>query len=76
MKNPWTQKNPLLSMWLSGANAVGGAARSQASAAIQRELTRASRTAGTDANAWIVDFWSAALGVPARPKKRRRRPRG
>ena len=73
MKNPWTKKNPFLSMWLSGANAVGGAARSQASAAISREVTRASRNAGADASAQIVDFWSAALGAPAKPKKRRRR---
>jgi hypothetical protein len=73
MKNPWIKKNPFLSMWLSGANAVGGAARSQASAAIQRELTRTSRSAGADASAQIVDFWSAALGAPAKPKKRRRR---
>ena len=28
MANPWTKKNPLLSMWLSGANAVAGKARS------------------------------------------------
>ena len=27
MANPWTKKNPLLSMWLSGANAVAGRAR-------------------------------------------------
>lgn len=73
MKNPWTKKNPFLSMWLSGANSVGGAARSQASAAVHRELTRASRNAATEASAQIVDFWSAALGAPAKPKKRRRR---
>ncbi len=41
MNNPWTKKNPFLSMWLSGANAIGGAARSQAAASIQREVTRA-----------------------------------
>ena len=73
MKNPWTKENPFLSMWLSGANAIGGAARSQAAASIQREVTRASRNAGADASAQIVDFWSAALGAPAKPKKRRRR---
>jgi len=73
MKNPWTKKNPFLSMWLSGANAVGGAARRQASAAMSRELTRASRKPGADASAQVLEFWSAALGAPARPKKRRRR---
>ena len=30
MKNPWLKKNPLMSMWLSGANAMLGVARSQA----------------------------------------------
>jgi hypothetical protein len=29
MTNPWIKKNPFLSMWLSGVNAVGSAARSQ-----------------------------------------------
>lgn len=32
MKNPWLKKNPMLSMWLSGANAVAGAARSRVTA--------------------------------------------
>ena len=73
MKNPWIKKNPFLSMWLSGANRVGGAARGQASAAIHRELTRASRTVATDASAQTVEFWSAALSGATKPKKRRRR---
>ena len=73
MKNPWTKKNPFLSMWLSGANAVGGAARSHASAAGRRELARVSRGAADQANAQILDFWRAALGAAPKPKKRRRR---
>ncbi|WP_316157752.1 hypothetical protein [Cupriavidus sp. BIC8F] len=32
MKNPWLKKNPMLSMWLSGANGVIGAARERAMA--------------------------------------------
>ena len=28
MKNPWLKKNPFMSMWLSGANAITGKARS------------------------------------------------
>ena len=39
MKNPWTKKNPFMSMWLSGANAVAGAARSQATAAAKKQAT-------------------------------------
>ena len=31
MRNPWSKKNPLMSLWLSGANAVAGAAREQLS---------------------------------------------
>ncbi|MFM0171166.1 hypothetical protein [Paraburkholderia sediminicola] len=56
MKNPWMKKNPFLSMWLSGANAVAGSARGHATAAAKR---------GTTA------FWTAAL-APPKPKKKRR----
>ena len=45
MKNPWLKKNPLMSLWLSGANKVTGAARGQAAAAVKREATRASKDA-------------------------------
>jgi hypothetical protein len=55
MKNPWMKKNPFLSMWLSGANAVAGSARGHATAAAKR---------GTTA------FWTAAL-APPKPKKKR-----
>jgi hypothetical protein len=56
MKNPWMKKNPFLSMWLSGANAVAGSARGHATAAAKR---------GTTA------FWTAAL-APPKPKKKKR----
>ena len=45
MKNPWLKKNPLMSLWLSGANKVAGAVRGQAAAAVKREATRASKVA-------------------------------
>ena len=32
MFNPWLKKNPFMSMWLSGANAVAGKARSAGAA--------------------------------------------
>jgi len=57
MKNPWTKKNPFMSMWLSGANRVAGSARGQASAAAKRQA---------------VDFWTTAL-TPPKPKKRKSR---
>ena len=39
MANPWTKKNPFLSMWLSGLNAVLGAARGQTMAAAKRQAS-------------------------------------
>lgn len=69
MKNPWTKKNPYLSMWLSGANAIGGAARSR----IQSEARRQVSTATADMNRQVTDFWMQALtGKPA-PRKRKRK---
>ena len=29
MKNPWTKRNPFMSMWLSAANTVAASARKQ-----------------------------------------------
>lgn len=41
MKNPWTKKNPFLSLWLSAANSVLGSARGHATAAVRREAGKA-----------------------------------
>jgi hypothetical protein len=73
MKNPWTKKNPFMSMWLSGAHKAAGAARSQAAATFAREAARARKSATTAANEQILDFWSAALGGPAGKSRKRRR---
>ncbi len=73
MKNPWLKKNPLMSMWLSGANKVAGAARGQAAAAVKRETTRASKEAIAEGNKQLLDFWGAAAGRATRPKVRKRR---
>ena len=40
MSNPWLKKNPWLSLWLSGANAVAGQARSQVAAEAKRATQR------------------------------------
>lgn len=69
MKNPWTKKNPFLSMWLSGANAVAGAARSRATA----EARRQAATMMTQGSRQVAELWGDALGVPR--KKRRKKPR-
>lgn len=73
MKNPWLAKNPLLSMWLSGANKVAGTARGQATAAIKREATRAANEASVAATSQVLDFWAGALAAPKKPRSKRRR---
>lgn len=37
MANPWTKKNPLMSMWLSAANTWAGAARGAVAAQAKRQ---------------------------------------
>jgi hypothetical protein len=61
--NLWTKKNPLLSMWLSGANAMAGKMRGPALAAISRQRVAASKQ--------VARFWTDAWLKPARPKRRR-----
>lgn len=68
MGNPWTKKNPFMSIWLSSANSVMGSARAQATAATKRQVAAAQ----ADAAKQIVDFWSGKAAAP-RPKKKSRR---
>jgi hypothetical protein len=37
MTNPWMKKNPFMSLWLSGANAVANRARGQATATAKQQ---------------------------------------
>ena len=73
MKNPWLKKNPLMSLWLSGASKVAGAARGQAAAAVKREATRASKDAVAEGTRQVLDFWGGAPGGAPKPKPRKRR---
>jgi hypothetical protein len=66
MRNPWTTKNPLMSMWLSAANKAAGSARGHASAAVKREAA----TMQTKATQQVLDFWTGKTAVKA---KRRRK---
>jgi hypothetical protein len=66
MRNPWTTKNPFLSVWLSSANRVLGSARGHATAAAKRQVS----TAQTEMTKQVIDFWS---GKTATSKKRKRR---
>ena len=68
MANPWTKKNPFMSMWLSSANSIIGSARGKATGEIRRQAA----TAQADATRQIFDFWSGKPAAPAPRKKRRR----
>ena len=65
MANPWTKKNPFLSLWLSSANAMTGKARSAGAAEASRQQTR------------LVDqatrFWTDAWFGTTKPKPATRR---
>ena len=67
MKNPWTKKNPFMSMWLSGANAAIGSARGRAAAESKRQ-TNAMVAEGTKQ---VLDFWTSALTSPAKSRRKR-----
>lgn len=68
MKNPWLKKNPYLSMWLSGANAVTGTARGRAIAETRRQATNMMN----EGTKQMIDFWSGALAPPKRKRKKAR----
>jgi hypothetical protein len=63
MANPWLKKNPLMSMWLSAANAAAGRARSAASAEAGKQ--QAALTKQT------VRFWTGAWQAAVKPRRRR-----
>lgn len=76
MKNPW------LSMWLSGANAWGGAARGVMAAQTKRaqttmlqEVARQQSALMTEATRRMTELWfpGAAMLAPAPIKRKRRR---
>jgi hypothetical protein len=69
MRNPWIKKNPLMSMWLSGANAAAGSARSRITAESKRQAA-AIMAEGTKQ---MVRFWIGGWMDPAPRKKKRSR---
>ena len=67
MRNPWTKKNALMSMWLSDVNAVAGSVRGRATGEVKRQAT----TAMHKDVKLMVDFWSGGLTTsPPRKKKK------
>lgn len=69
MRNPWVQKNPFLSAWLSAANTVTGAARGYASAEMHRQMPAAQ----AEMTRQMIDFWSGKALMPATRRKKKRR---
>lgn len=70
MKNPWMKKNPFMSMWLSGANAVAGSVRSRTQAEANRQAT----TMMTQGMQEMLKFWSGGV-MSSPPAKKRKRSR-
>jgi hypothetical protein len=68
MTNPWTKKNPLMSLWLSSANKAMGTARAQATGAAKRQIAATQ----ADAMKQIVEFWSGKTTRPPARKRTRR----
>ena len=68
MKNPWTKKNPFMSLWLSSANKAIGASRGQVTASVKREAAATQ----ADIQKQVVQFWTGGVAKPRAAKKRRR----
>jgi len=69
MRNPWVKKNPLMSMWMSSANAIVGSTRSRVSAHAKRQAT----TMMTEGAKQMIRFWSG--GYTTTPTRKRRKTR-
>jgi hypothetical protein len=63
------KKNPFMSIWLSGANALAGSARSR----INAEGKRQASTLMTEGARQMASFWTSALTPPKPARKRRKR---
>lgn len=66
MRNPWTTKNPFMSVWLSSANKVMGSARGQATAAAKRQVA----SVQSEATKQVIDFWSGKTAPSPRKKRK------
>lgn len=63
-----TNKNPLLSLWLTGANTFWGHARSRAIA----EAHRQNAMFWSESTKQMMRFWTGELVAPPPRKKKRR----
>ncbi|MBV9748763.1 MAG: hypothetical protein JO157_08105 [Acetobacteraceae bacterium] len=71
MAIPWTRKNPAMSLFLSGANAWAGAARS----VLTKEARRQQSIAMSAGAKQVATFWTAALMPLASGGKKAKRRR-
>ncbi|HEX8987663.1 MAG TPA: hypothetical protein VF816_06855 [Rhodocyclaceae bacterium] len=71
MANPWLKKNPVLSMWLSGANWMVGTMRAAATAQAKRQI-HAAVTKATNDNLKALFHANVPASPKAKPKRRRR----
>lgn len=71
--NPWTKKNPFMSMWLSGANTAIGRARGPMQAAAKRQARTAMETSAQLGARAVTDFWTAVLTPSSGGKRTRKR---
>jgi hypothetical protein len=71
MPNPWTKKNPALSLFLSGASAWTGAARGVWTREARRQQARAMEAG----RKLVTEAWVSTL-TPSAPKRKKvkRRP--
>jgi hypothetical protein len=65
MRNPWTAKNPFMSVWLSSANKVMNSARGRATAEAKRQVA----SMQSDTAKQVIDFWSGKAAP--RPSKKK-----
>jgi len=63
MKNPWTKKNPFMSVWLSAANSALGRARGPVAAEAAKQRAAMTKQA--------TRFWTGAWLAAVKPKRRR-----
>jgi len=68
MSRPWLKKNPYMSAWLSGANAIAGSARGHASKGVQRQVAAATR----QVTEVFTSAWLAPLAVRTSKGRKRR----
>ena len=67
MSNPFTKKNPFMSLWLSGANKVAGTGRGLWQAAARKQQSAMIR----EADKMTTSFWTEALKKPSSRKRRK-----